>query len=221
MESDKQQNPAETGPLDELRDQTLLVVKQYLDGDESCAEEIVRRMSGRVLGMILMRMGPDLRAKVDPEDLLQEVWLEAFRSLHTFDVSRGTPFGAWLATIVRRMISRALRGGNPTPLLAKHGSGSTERTVTTLLRGSLEQSTPSMKFSRAESVQRLVDAVGDLPTEHQDVVSGYWFEECNAAEIADRMGKSRGAVYMILMRANRVLAGVIKESGVSDPAAWW
>ncbi|KAA3608967.1 MAG: sigma-70 family RNA polymerase sigma factor [Planctomycetota bacterium] len=208
-------------PTTPTRDETLLMVSRVQSGDPAAADDLVRRMSGRVLGMILLRMGPELRRRVDAEDLLQEVWLEAFRSLDRFDAGRGTPFGAWLSTIVKRMISRALRGG-PAPVLASQQGGADPHStrISQILTRELEDSTPSMRFSRRESVEKLVEAVNQLPPEQREVVSGYWFEECNAAEIANRLQKSRGAVYMVLMRANRALAAAIKDAGMSDPAAW-
>lgn len=61
----------------------------------------------RLWSWAAMHIGPTLRAKVDPEDLLQEVASRAWRRFDDFDPARG-PFDAWALGIARRVLGEAL-----------------------------------------------------------------------------------------------------------------
>ena len=61
----------------------------------------------RLLSVIYLRMGPNLRVRMDPEDVLQEVAIEAVNSWHTLSDEQNA--GAWLVTLARRKVARILR----------------------------------------------------------------------------------------------------------------
>jgi DNA-directed RNA polymerase specialized sigma24 family protein len=61
----------------------------------------------RLLSVIYLRMGPNLRVRMDPEDILQEVAIEAVNSWKT--LSDEANAGAWLVTLARRKVARILR----------------------------------------------------------------------------------------------------------------
>lgn len=48
------------------------------EGDEGAAEEIFREYSARLIALARSRLGDRLRAKVDPEDVLQSVFRTFF-----------------------------------------------------------------------------------------------------------------------------------------------
>ena len=52
------------------------------------------RYRERLLSVIYLRMGPELRTRMDPEDVLQEVAIEAINSWHTLADPKSA--GAWL-----------------------------------------------------------------------------------------------------------------------------
>ena len=52
-------------------------------------------------------MGPDLRTRMDPEDILQDVAIEAINSWHS--LSTPDNVSAWLVTLARRKVARILR----------------------------------------------------------------------------------------------------------------
>ena len=54
----------------------------------------------RLLSVIYLRMGPNLRVRMDPEDVLQEVAIEAVNSWGTLAAEESA--GAWLVTLARR-----------------------------------------------------------------------------------------------------------------------
>ena len=195
---------------------TLDLVGRAQGGDEAAVNELIERLSGRVYAMILAYMGPAVRRQHDAEDVLQEVWLAALSTLDSFDPSRGSSFGAWLGTIVRRQLGRL--GAPAAARRAADGAASRLRISQALAASS--QTTPSQSVHRKEAVTRLVEAVEALPAEQRTAAILYWFEERPAAEVAAALGKSRDAVYMMLMRTSQSLAGGLDGLGGAEPGPW-
>jgi DNA-directed RNA polymerase specialized sigma24 family protein len=67
----------------------------------------------RLLSVIYLRMWPALRTRMDPEDVLQEVAIEAVNSWHT--LSDEANAGAWLVTLVRHKVARIIRDQTASP----------------------------------------------------------------------------------------------------------
>ena len=63
-------------------------------------EVAFERNRERLLSVIYLRMGPDLRTRMDPEDILQDVAIEAINSWET--LTDPEHVGAWLVTLARR-----------------------------------------------------------------------------------------------------------------------
>src|SRR5262249_25556322 len=72
-----------------------------------------------------------------------------------------------------------------------------------VLGQSLAASTPSPSqlAAQRESAVRLADALSRLPEDYQTVLLLRVFEELPAEDVAQRMGRSAGAVRMLQMRA--------------------
>lgn len=204
---------------DASRGVTLELVFQAQNGDETALENLIRRMNGRVYAMVLMRFSPTLRRNADPEDVVQEIWIRAMDSLHTFDTERGTPFGAWLSTLARRTLSRLNEVGQGEVSLP---SGSVNRSSVQLEQILAEDSQvpPSQVISRKESMSRLVEALRNLPEEQQSIFISYWMEERRVVDIADELGRSKHAVSMQLLRCNRALSHFLGDAEVSHPDGW-
>lgn len=201
------------------QNQTIEMVRQAQQGESRATDQLVEHLSGRFLAMIMLRMGPAMRRRHDPEDVLQEVWIETLGSMKNFDPERGTPFASWVFAIIRRTLDRLNKKDFRRPIPeATFRQPEDEGPAFGEATGAL--SSPSLRAYRRESVDRLVQAVEGLPKEQKDAVSGFWFEELPAAAIAERMGKSRQAVYMLVMRANKALCQHLEVDSRSLPGAW-
>jgi len=81
------------------------IIKRIQNGDTEAFSLLVDRYHRNLLNFIFRLIGEaDL-----VEDLGQEVFLDAFRALSTFDPQRGVPFGAWLFTLARNRCLSELR----------------------------------------------------------------------------------------------------------------
>lgn len=65
------------------------------------------KVAPRLWSWAAVHIGPALRTKVDPEDLLQEVASRAWRRFDDYDPLQG-PFDAWALGIARKVLGEAL-----------------------------------------------------------------------------------------------------------------
>jgi RNA polymerase sigma-70 factor, ECF subfamily len=77
------------------------LISRCMAGDEAAFESLYTAHAGRIKAYFL-RSGFSF---ADADDLTQEVFVRAFKSLHTFDATRGS-FATWLGAIARNVARR-------------------------------------------------------------------------------------------------------------------
>lgn len=82
-----------------------LIVERIKSGDVQAFAALVERHHRGLLAYIHRVVGDEKIV----EDIGQEVFLDAYRSLKSFDETRGTPFSAWLYVMARNRCMSELR----------------------------------------------------------------------------------------------------------------
>jgi RNA polymerase sigma-70 factor, ECF subfamily len=160
-------------------------VARVLAGDSDAFEGIVRRWQGRLVTLAWRFC----RDRATAEDMAQEAFLKAFRSLRSF---RGqAAFGTWLTAIALNAYRSRLRSLGP-PLLGLDAAR-------LLAPGA---SRPMQDAERAEVVRR---SVLGLPARYRDVIVLFYFQEKDLAETARVLGTAEGTVKARLHRARELL----------------
>jgi RNA polymerase sigma-70 factor (ECF subfamily) len=162
-----------------------------------------------LLAYIERQLGAALRRKVEPEDILQEVAAEALRSAASYSPAPGDLFG-WLCQLAERRIIDAHRrfaarkrdASREVPLSGA-GGDETRAGLINLLVASM--TSPSQAFSRNQREQQLNAALLALPPEHRELLRLRFVERLPTKEIAQRLGKSDGAIRVLLTRLLRRL----------------
>jgi RNA polymerase sigma-70 factor (ECF subfamily) len=132
------------------------------------------------------------------EDLTEQVFLRALRALPRFD-ERGangvSTFRAWLFQICRNELANERRHDRRHPVapldLAAQVAG--------------PEDTASAAVARDEA-ERAWDAVNRLPAERRQALVLRFVEEMSAREIGQVMGRTEGAVRVLIHRALRAVA---------------
>jgi RNA polymerase sigma-70 factor (ECF subfamily) len=161
-------------------------------------------------------IGAGLRVRLDPSDLVQETFLDAHRDFADFAGQTEGEIVAWLRKILVRNLADQLKrhraGGRDyrrqESLEAKLDRSS--RDIQEALEAGL--STPSGRAAQREQSVVLADALAALPPDYREVLVLRHLERLKFDEIAERMGRSSGAVRMLWTRALEKLHGLLEES---------
>ena len=192
-------------------------------GDSQALAEFLMARQPQLMAFIDRRLGAALRRKIEPDDLYQEVSTDALRSLGEVDLSQRDPF-SWLCQVAERRIIDAHRkffgslkrdAGREVSMNAGGGIGSTSRPgLINLLVASMTSA--SQAFSRDQKQMRMLTALEQLPEEHREVLRLRYLEGMPSKQIADKFGKSDGAIRVMLTRSLAKLQQVLGTDTMSN-----
>ncbi len=182
------------------------LVRRLRGGDTQALVQYLEDHRRPLLAYIDRSLGAALRGKIEPEDVLQEVALSALQALPQADLSRGEPFG-WLCRLAeqriidahRKFFASQKRAADREVALGPPGADTGRRGLIDFLIASL--TTPSQALSRKHREQRLLEALDRLPEEARTALQLRYGEGLPGREIAQRLGKSDGAVRVLLTRS--------------------
>lgn len=87
---------------------TEALVGKARDGDRDAFTALYAHLAPALHAWAGLRLSPSLRTRMEPEDLLHEVWWRALDAFGSFDPEKGT-FRSWLFTIATRVLMNAFR----------------------------------------------------------------------------------------------------------------
>lgn len=166
---------------------------------------------------IMRRVGGKIprrwQAVLSAEDVLQQTSTDAFLHFDGFVPQTKDSFAAWLGKIAERNLVSALR-----MLEAEKRGGKQQRVEPRseedsffALHEQIEalQSTPSRHAARADTHAALAYAVRQLPDAYRRVVQMFDLDGKPIEEVAEALGRSPGAIYMIRARAHQWLGDLL------------
>ena len=170
------------------QDTTQVLISKAQRGNREAFDELAQEHRERILSFIQTRLGDRLRQQFDPEDILQEALLKAFKSISRFEWrGKGSLFG-WLATIAEYEIRGLGRSKKIDPFPLERDPADSV-------------GSPSRALRREERFDRLDAALESLDADHATVIRLARVESLPIAEVARRMDRSPGAVRHLLLRA--------------------
>ena len=162
-------------------------VARFLAGDRSGFEAIVGRWQSRLVSLAWRFC----RDRATAEDMAQEVFVKAFRSLASF---RGdSAFSTWLISIAVNTFRSRLRAEGQ-PLLSLDPNR-----VFATAQG------PSRDLEDRERDEHVRRAVLTLPERYRDAIVVFYFEEKDLGESARILGIPEGTLKARLHRARELL----------------
>lgn len=190
-----------TGPVSEL-------IRRCRAGQPRAREELFDRYRHYLQVLARAQLGRHLQPKCDASDLVQLTLLEAHRDFAAFQGEHEPELLAWLRRILaHNLYNEARRFGTQQRDAGREVSldqvqAGVDQSSLALGRGlAADGPTPSQAATQRESAVRLADALSRLPEDYQNVLLLRVFEGLAAEEVAQRMGRSAGAIRMLQMRA--------------------
>lgn len=175
-------------------------IRQSLDGDEEAYARLIARYQPIIAGQ-MWRFSRDIATV---EELVQEVFVEAYLSLKRF--AGKAPFEHWLRRIATRVGYRHW----------KHKARDRDRREARETHR-LEIGGAPHDASPTEAGEFLHVILEQLPPEDRLVLSLHYFEQLDTREIAERMGWTRSLVKVRAHRARKKLKTMLEEAGYGPP----
>ena len=182
--------------LDRRRERAI--VKAAQRGSNEAMEELFRRhwRSAHRAAFLVVHDGPAA------EDIAQEAFISAIRSLDRFDRKR--PFAPWLHRIV---VNRAIDWTRARKA-RREVSGETIETF--------ESEAPELDLDAQADSGRMLDVLRSLGPEQRAVVVLRYLLDYTPGEIAELLEMPRGTVNSRLRRGLDALAGVLPRESADD-----
>ena len=173
--------------------------------DEAALAELLDAHAHRLLASIRSELGDRLRQRLESQDVMQQVYVDALRNIDQF-VDRGQDsFFAWLRRIALNRICDADRKAFQT---IKRGGEmrASDLAVDESLHPLFEAlagtvSTPSRVAGRTEQARLLWRALAGLSDDQRQVIELRYLTQLNVAETAAKMDRSERAVRSLCVRA--------------------
>jgi RNA polymerase sigma-70 factor (ECF subfamily) len=144
-------------------------------GDESAAAQLYDRYSS-VVYAVALRVLADTGAA---EDVLQDVFMQLWRSPGNFDANRGT-LGPWLAVIARNRAIDLLR--------KRHPESDIDDVVVSIEPDIVGDA------DRARTMEKVRGAMGIMPPPQRSALEMAYFEGLTHSEIAAKTGEPLGTI---------------------------
>ena len=202
---------------DSFSHNTQRLVSLAKTGDELALERLCKVYGERVRRIIRLRMGNELRSKMESMDLVQDTFIAALRGLENFTYQNEGDFLRWLSTIAENRLRDNLKKLHADKRdIRKEMSLNNNRQSTqdSFVRqaGPVDSITPSVIMSRREELDEIEKALDKLKPEYKEVILLTKIEGLSSKELSGRLGKAPGAVRMLLSRAMIALASALEDN---------
>ncbi len=187
--SDASTHEADSSDIDRMR------LARIAQGDGDALAELYDRYARPVYSLAL-RILRDAR---DAEDVVQEVFAQAWRQASRYTATRGA-VAAWLLTLARSRAIDRLRARRARP------EGASDDAAALRL---MDASPPiEHQLLSAEQIARVRAALGDLPVLQRVAIELAYFEGLSHVEIADHLEQPLGTVKTRI----RLAMGKLRET---------
>jgi RNA polymerase sigma-70 factor (ECF subfamily) len=161
-----------------------MLVSAIRSGDEQAMAQLYERYSPVVYSVALRVLGDTGAA----EDILQEIFMQLWRSPELFDPSRGSLPG-WLAVITRNRAIDSLRKRRP------------ETDISDIFVAIEPDLASSVDWNRVRD--KIRSALGSMPSPQRSALEMAFFEGLTHTEIAEKIGEPLGTIK------TRIRAGLL------------
>lgn len=188
--------------------------------DPSALAALFTRHRDRLWRMVRVRLDRRLAGRVDPDDVLQEAYLDAAKRVGHFTRGDGASFFVWLRLIVgqtlidvhRRHLGAQARAAGREVALGGGRGGCPDATSASLAGVLIAELTPPSRAAiRAEAAGRLETALEGMEPIDREVLVLRHFEELTNGEVAEVLGIQPKAASIRYVRAVARLKAILGQ----------
>jgi len=185
---------------------TFDLLQRFRQGDSQAFTLLFEKYRRRLGVLIHYKLSEENRRRLEVDDILQETFFAAVRQLDRFEYRTPGSLLSWLSRIADHAIIDAARhesrkkrhGGEMLRFRSPSNPGGPEPA---------DSKTPSRLYRGQEAIGELIDRLNQLPTDYRQVILLARVEGLSTAEMAERLGKTRPQVALLLHRALLRLGG--------------
>ena len=183
----------------------LDLLQRAVAGDGDALTALLRDAAPRVRAWLAGRIPEPMRPAFDVDDVMQVTYLEAFLRVSSVEHHSGQAFGDWLRQLAQRNIDdavHALELGDHAPHQEQDAIGDPHEAAHALYnRLGAASIDPQGRDALREFHDAIHQALDVLPEDYARALRLFELERCGVAEVARKMGRSEGAVFMLRARA--------------------
>ncbi|HUN89529.1 MAG TPA: sigma-70 family RNA polymerase sigma factor [Terriglobales bacterium] len=194
--------------LDETQVQVALV-RRCIAGEADAWEEIVRTHNRRIYNICYRFTGsPD-----SAEDLAQEVFIKIYRTLNSFDPSKGA-FTTWITTMTRNLLVDHFRKTKQDRATDSLDAGLGEEEDSATLGDRIPDTAPSadQRIERRQTQEMVQKAIQKLSPELREAVILRDLQDMDYKEIAQALKIPEGTVKSRINRGRMELAKILSRT---------
>lgn len=187
------------------------LVRRAVGGDMSALTSLLEHYCGAVRAAL--SIDQKWASVLDPDDVLQVTFLEAFLRIDKFKTEDSGAFLGWLNRIAQNNLRDAVRelsAVKRSPPGRRIGAGDPQDSTSLLLANlGMTTTTPSRSAASAEVSAAINNAIALMPADYGTVVRLYDLEGMPIGDVAAAMGRTAGAVHMLRTRAHEQLREIL------------
>ena len=180
--------------------ESMEVIERARRGDQEAFFWLFQKHQSRMAVFIRYHMGETLRAKMEIDDVMQELFLRAFRDIANFNYQGPGSFLRWLFQIARHTIQDLARYQDR----QKRQAEAEVQYVSSLSLSGFQPAysqTPSRILFQKERLARLLQSLDSLSQYDRELILQAKVEGLTIGEIAERTDISKAQISLGLHRA--------------------
>jgi len=196
---------------------TVRLLERAAEGDAQALGQLHDQQRPALKAFVQARLGPDLRARFDASDVVQEAWKEVVLRIRDYLQRRPMPFHLWVRRTTYQRLVTMRRDQDRDRRTPRREMALPERS-SLLLAGQVLAKTPSPSEAAEakELAERISRAVGELSEDDREILLLRHAEELPYGEIAALLGIEAAAARKRYGRALIRLQEVLTAAGLLE-----
>jgi RNA polymerase sigma-70 factor (ECF subfamily) len=193
------------------------LLRRAKTGDDNALGRLLEAYRSYLALLARLQISRRLQGKIDPADVVQDVFLEAHRNLALFRGTTEAEFAGWLRQILAARLTNLVRhylGTKRRDVRLEREMAAAVDESSRVLDGGLvaRQSSPSERAARCEQAVLLANALAQLPNDQREVLVLRHLEELTFPEVAARMSRTPDSVKGLWTRGLDRLRHILGEA---------